>query len=96
MVEGTIRLAHYIMWYNPVLLLEYLIYYVCCYHVLRVSPLQDSLGGNAKTNLVANVHPSGRYVQHSALPLHHTLNHTLNHKIAHVISFKEYDWLKIM
>ena len=26
-------------------------------------PLQDSLGGNAKTNLVANVHPSARYVQ---------------------------------
>lgn len=23
---------------------------------------QDSLGGNAKTNLVANVHPSARYV----------------------------------
>ena len=28
-----------------------------------VSPLlQDSLGGNAKTNLVANVHPSSRFV----------------------------------
>ena len=70
------------MWYNPVLLLEYLTHYVWLW--LWVFPLQDSLGGNAKTNLVANVHPSGRYIQHCLVSVMY-LNHTLNHKIAHIV-----------
>ena len=35
----------------------YLYTYILCY--TRV-PVQDSLGGNAKTHLVANVHPNAR------------------------------------
>ena len=55
-----------------------------CMLWLWVFPLQDSLGGNAKTNLVANVHPSGRYIQHCLVSVSY-LNHTLNHKIAHIV-----------